>query len=118
MSNLVKVEFIPLDITGKNYMSWVTDREMHLESMDLTETIKERNSMLSQDKAKATIFMRRHLDKCLKREYLTVKDTSVLRKISKKDLIIKKKLCFMPHMMNGTIYIFKTSRKSVITTLQ
>ena len=53
---------------------------MHLESMGLTETIKEINSTSLQDKAKAKIFIRRHLDECLKYEYLTVRDPSVLWK--------------------------------------
>jgi len=66
MSNLAKLEFIPLDITRKNYMSLVIDIKMQLKSMGLTETIKERNSTSSQDKVKATIFIRRHLDGCLK----------------------------------------------------
>ena len=78
MSKFVKLEFIPLDITERNYMSWVIDIEMHLKSMGLTETIKEINSTSSQDKAKATIFIRRHLNECLKCEYLTVRDPSVL----------------------------------------
>ena len=53
---------------------------MHLESMGLTETIKEMNSTSSQDKTKMTIFIHRHLDECLKCEYLTVRDPSVLWK--------------------------------------
>ena len=59
-------------------MSWVINIEMHLESMGLTETIKEINFMSLQDKSKATIFINRHLDECLKCEYLTVRDPSVL----------------------------------------
>ena len=61
-------------------MSWVIDIEMHLEPMGLTGTIKEINSTSSQDKAKAKIFIRRHLDEYLKYEYLTVRDLSVLWK--------------------------------------
>ena len=33
MSNFAKFEFIPLDITRRNYMPWVIDIKMHLESM-------------------------------------------------------------------------------------
>ena len=80
MSNFANLEFIPLDITGMNYMSWIIDIEMHLDSMGLTETIKEINSTTLQDKAKATIFIRRHLDDSLKCEYLTVRDPCVLWK--------------------------------------
>ena len=51
-----KFEFISYDITGRNYMAWVIDIEMHLESMGLTETIKEMNSMSSQDKSKDDLY--------------------------------------------------------------
>ncbi|XP_027905847.1 uncharacterized protein LOC114165409 [Vigna unguiculata] len=59
MSNLAKLEFAALDISRKNYLSWILDAE---------------------DKAKAMIFFRRHLYEGLKIEYLTVKDPSVLWK--------------------------------------
>ena len=62
MSNLAKFEFIALNITSKNYMSWILDVEMHLESMDLIETINEENEFTPQEKAKTMIFFRRHLD--------------------------------------------------------
>ncbi|CAM8940489.1 unnamed protein product [Rhodiola kirilowii] len=41
MSNLAKLEFSPLDISGKNYMPWTIDIETHLDSMNLPETIIE-----------------------------------------------------------------------------
>ena len=41
MSNLTKLEFIALDISGKNYLSWILDAEIHLEVMNLGDTIKE-----------------------------------------------------------------------------
>ncbi|CAM8978192.1 unnamed protein product [Rhodiola kirilowii] len=44
MSNLAKLEFSPLDISGKNYMSWTIDIETHLDSIDLPETIIEGNT--------------------------------------------------------------------------
>ena len=44
MTNLAKLEFIALDITKKNYMSWILDVEMHLQSMGLIDTIKENNN--------------------------------------------------------------------------
>ena len=43
MLNLTKLEFVALDIMRKNYMSWIIDVEIHLESMGLNETIKEGN---------------------------------------------------------------------------
>ena len=80
MTNLAKFEFVALDITGKNYMSWILHVEMHLKSMGLIDIIKENNNTSLQDKTKSIIFLRRHLDEGLKCEYLTVKDLSVLWK--------------------------------------
>ncbi|XP_056685788.1 uncharacterized protein [Spinacia oleracea] len=68
MSNLTKLEFVPLDITGKNYLSWVSDAEIHLDAKDLGETIKQGNKATSQNKAKAMIFLRHHLHETQYRE--------------------------------------------------
>ncbi|XP_015075343.1 uncharacterized protein LOC107019332 [Solanum pennellii] len=70
--NLSKLEFVALNISGKNYLSWVLDAEIHLAAKGLHATI--RNEASSQDKAKAMVFLRHHLDEDLKIEYLTVKD--------------------------------------------
>ena len=78
MSNPAKLEFVALDITGKNYLSWVLDAEIHLDANGLGETIKEANTATNQDKAKAMIFLRHHLHEGLKAEYLTVKDSLTL----------------------------------------
>nr|XP_043629825.1 uncharacterized protein LOC122601119 [Erigeron canadensis] len=78
MSNLAKLEFAALDITGKNYLSWVLDAEIHLDDNNLGDTIKEENTTSAQDKAKAMIFLRHHIHEPLKNEYLTVKDPLVL----------------------------------------
>ena len=43
MSNLTKLEFVALDILGKNYLSWILDIEIHLNAMNLEATIKEGN---------------------------------------------------------------------------
>ena len=69
MSNLAKLEFAALDISRKNYLSWILDAE---------------------DKAKAMIFFRRHLYEGLKIEYLTVKDPFVLWKILKERYDLQK----------------------------
>ncbi|XP_015072409.1 uncharacterized protein LOC107016459 [Solanum pennellii] len=71
MSNLSKLEFVALDISGKNYLSWVLDAEIHLAAKGLDATITQGNEASSQDKAKAMIFLRHHLDEGLKIEYLT-----------------------------------------------
>ena len=59
------------------------DAEIHLDASNLGETIKENNSASLQDRAKALIFLRHHLDESLKNEYLTVKDPLVLWHILK-----------------------------------
>ncbi|XP_017256303.1 uncharacterized protein LOC108225859 [Daucus carota subsp. sativus] len=74
MSNFTKLEFEALDITGKNYLSWILDIELHLAAQDLGDTIKEGNKESESNRAKAMIFLRRHLHEGLKTEYLTVKD--------------------------------------------
>ena len=43
MSNITKLEFITIDISGKNYLEWTLDAEIHLDAMNLEETIKEGN---------------------------------------------------------------------------
>ncbi|XP_070669021.1 uncharacterized protein [Malus domestica] len=68
MVNLAKFDFVTLDITGNNYLTWVMDAKIHLGAGNLGETIKEENSASSQDRAKAIIFIRRHLDEGLKSE--------------------------------------------------
>ncbi|XP_010678498.1 uncharacterized protein LOC104894034 [Beta vulgaris subsp. vulgaris] len=78
MSNLTKLELPVLDITGKNSLSWMLDVEIHLDTKDLGDTIREGNKATSQNKAKAMIFLHHHLHEGLKIEYLTVKDPQVL----------------------------------------
>ena len=74
MSNLTKLEFNARDVTGKNYLTWILDVGLHLSVMGLGDTIKETNVTSDQDKSKAMIFLRHHLDEGLKSEYLTIKD--------------------------------------------
>lgn len=78
MSNITKLEFVALDISGKNYLSWILDAELHLDAMNLGATIKQGNQASLQDRAKALIFLRHHLHEGLKNEYLTVKDPFTL----------------------------------------
>ena len=78
MSNLTKLEFVALDISGNNYLSWILDAKIYLDALNLGETIKETNSASLQDRAKALIFLRHHLDESLKNEYPIVKDPLVL----------------------------------------
>ena len=80
MSNITKLEFTVLDISGKNYLSWILDVEIHLDAMNLGNTIKEGNIASQHDSAKTLISIRHHIDEGLKSEYLTVNDSLILWK--------------------------------------
>jgi len=44
MLNLMKLEFIALDISKNIFLPWIFDVEIHLEAVNLGETIKEENN--------------------------------------------------------------------------
>ena len=74
MLNLTKLEFVVLDITRNNYLSWTLDVKIHINAMNLGVAIKEGNQTSMQDRTKMLIFLQHHLHEDLKNEYLTVKD--------------------------------------------
>ncbi|XP_070039890.1 uncharacterized protein [Nicotiana tomentosiformis] len=78
MTDIMKRKFVVLEISGKNYMTWVLDVEIHLDAKGLGDAIKDKNKASIQDCAKALIFLRHHLDEGLNTEYLIVKDPLVL----------------------------------------
>ena len=78
MTKLSTLNFVVLDISGKNYLSWILDVEINLDVANLGETIKEGKQISLQDHAKALIFLRHHLHEDLKIEYLTIKDPLTL----------------------------------------
>ncbi|XP_038688646.1 uncharacterized protein LOC119987805 [Tripterygium wilfordii] len=73
-SNLTKLEFLPLDVSGENYLSWYDDVETHFVASNLSKTIIDGSHESPQDRAKALIFLRRHLHEELKSEYLSIKN--------------------------------------------
>nr|XP_016509412.1 PREDICTED: uncharacterized protein LOC107826886 [Nicotiana tabacum] len=66
MSNLSKLEFVALDISGKNYLSWVLDAVIHLAAKGLGDTITQAKDPFElwtglkerYDHLKATILLR------------------------------------------------------------
>ncbi|CAM8941995.1 unnamed protein product [Rhodiola kirilowii] len=74
MSNLARLEFTALDVSGRNYLAWVVDAELHLASNNLEKTIVETSTASQQDRSKAMILLRHHLHESLKAQYLTVKE--------------------------------------------
>ncbi|KAI3754346.1 hypothetical protein L1987_54128 [Smallanthus sonchifolius] len=80
MSNIAKIEFPALEITGENYMPWTAHVKRHLKSMGVLETIQEGNKCSEQDKAKADVFLHKHIDKMLQFEYSNCDDPHMLWK--------------------------------------
>ncbi|KAL0337699.1 UNVERIFIED_CONTAM: hypothetical protein Scaly_2045000 [Sesamum calycinum] len=95
MANLTKLDFIALDVSGTNYLSWVLDAELHLASNKLGETVKKNTTASEQDCAKAMILLRHHLHESLKSQYLTVKSPFQLWK-SLKDRFDHQKTVILP----------------------
>ncbi|CAN4115389.1 unnamed protein product [Withania somnifera] len=112
MSNLTKLEFVALDISGKNYLSWILDAEIHLRAMRLGNTIINDNEASDQDKAKAMIFLRHHLNEGLKAEYLTIKDPLVLW-TSLKDRYDHQKTVILPKARYEWLHLRLQDFKSV-----
>ncbi|XP_060170380.1 uncharacterized protein LOC132601296 [Lycium barbarum] len=113
MANLTKLEFVALDISGKNYLSWVLDAEIHLDAMGLGDTIKENNKASNQENANAMIFLRHHLDEDLKIEYLTIKNPLVLWK-NLKERYDHLKMVFLPKARHEWINLRLQDFKSVM----
>ena len=67
-----------LDISGKNYLSWILNAELHLDAMNLRVMIKQGNQTPLQDRTKALIFLCHHFYEGLKNKYLTIKDPFTL----------------------------------------
>ncbi|KAF3664662.1 putative 21 kDa protein-like [Capsicum annuum] len=112
-NNLTKCEFVALQSSDKNYISWVLDAEIHPDAMGLGDAIKNENTASSQNRAKAMIFLGHHLDEVLKIEYLTTKDPLVLWNSLKERISSQLKLCGEMvndnDMMKKTLSIFHAS---------
>ncbi|KAA3476883.1 hypothetical protein EPI10_010816 [Gossypium australe] len=66
MSNVAKLEFVVLDITRKNYLSWIFDAKINLLAKVLENTIMQGNKEFNQDKVKAIVFLRHYFHEGLK----------------------------------------------------
>ncbi|XP_026458699.1 uncharacterized protein LOC113359248 [Papaver somniferum] len=66
-SNLVSLDFMPLENSGENYLSWALDADLHLEANKLGHTIIGRDCT-SDERGRAVAYLRRHLSPTLKQE--------------------------------------------------
>ncbi|KAM2594598.1 hypothetical protein TB1_043601 [Malus domestica] len=77
MSNLNKLDFTALEVSGRNYLKWVQDVKLHCTTKSLRATIEEPtedNLVDEAQKATAMIFICKHIHDALQIEYLTEKD--------------------------------------------
>ncbi|KAI5348951.1 hypothetical protein L3X38_001838 [Prunus dulcis] len=80
MTNLTKLEFATLDISGDNYLSWVLNAKIHLRANGLEQTIVDGNDASPEENVKSMIFLCRHIHEALKSEYVVVDEPLVLWK--------------------------------------
>ena len=74
MATLTNMQIPALEVCGGNYLFWVLDAKMHLQAMSLEGTIVEGNKPSLWEKSKAMVFLRRHIYKSLKAQYLILED--------------------------------------------
>ncbi|KAI5311829.1 hypothetical protein L3X38_041002 [Prunus dulcis] len=110
MSNLMKLVFVALNISGKNYLMWILDAEIHLNAKNLENTIKEGNEASVHDHSKVMIFLRHHLHKGLKSKYFGVKDPAILYKIWK-GMTIRRVYYFQRLVMIGCTSACRISKQ-------
>ncbi|XP_013617107.1 PREDICTED: uncharacterized protein LOC106323548 [Brassica oleracea var. oleracea] len=104
MANIEKLQFPALEITGANYTAWITNMELHLDSEKILDIIKEGNKSASHEKAKAVIFLGKHLDENLTHDYARInyariKDPLDLWKALKERFDSQKKIT-IPHALD------------------
>lgn len=78
MNSIEKLKFQALKIDGTNFLSWSLDVEAHLAAKDLQDTIITDNGPTLQQKAKALILIRHHLEDTLKRQYMNEYNPKIL----------------------------------------
>ncbi|XP_026396910.1 uncharacterized protein LOC113291608 [Papaver somniferum] len=110
--SLSKVNFKILDISGKNYLSWVLYAEVHLGASSLDNTITKDNNESQEDRSKTLIFICHHLDEALKSQYLTVKDPYTLW-TELKDRFEHQKTVILPRSRYEWMHLLLQDFKSV-----
>lgn len=74
MSNIQKVEFEALNVSGDNYLQWALDTKIFLNSKGLGECIIDGNTASLKDRFQAIFHIRHHLAESLKNQYLTIEN--------------------------------------------
>jgi hypothetical protein len=116
-----KTDFTELALDGKNYLTWADDCQFHLEAMQLGKAIIRLGpndiGLQLHEKAKAAIFLRRHIHPDLKMEYLEVKDPLILWTKLRERFGVQKHVIFHGRNRNRPHSASSTSRLWRLTTL-
>ncbi|KAM1048592.1 hypothetical protein ACFX15_027219 [Malus domestica] len=81
MSNMKKLDFSALEVSGRNYLKWVQDVKIHLTAKGIRATIETPITDKPIDEAQkaiAIIFIPRHIYDALQTEYLVEEDPRTL----------------------------------------
>ncbi|KAB2611708.1 hypothetical protein D8674_019740 [Pyrus ussuriensis x Pyrus communis] len=80
MSNLNKLDFTNVEVSGRNYLKWVQDVKLHHTTKNLCPAIEEEtdNPVGEVEKATTMVFIRRHIHDALQIEYLAKEDPRAL----------------------------------------
>ncbi|XP_070682453.1 uncharacterized protein [Malus domestica] len=73
MSNLNKLDFKALEVSGRNYLKWIQDVKLHLTAKGIRTTIKaltDDKPVNKAHKANAMIFIQKYIHDALQTEYL------------------------------------------------
>ncbi|KAM1698865.1 hypothetical protein ACFX13_030728 [Malus domestica] len=76
-SNLNKLDFTALEVSGRNYLKWVQDMKLYLTAKGIRATIKaltDDKLVNEAQKDNAMILIRRHIHDALQTEYLAEDD--------------------------------------------
>ncbi|XP_004289434.1 PREDICTED: uncharacterized protein LOC101299333 [Fragaria vesca subsp. vesca] len=74
MGILNKLEFVALEVSGRNYLKWTQDVKLHLTAQKMRTTSNADNIAPEDMKARAMIFLRKHMEEALTVEYLAEED--------------------------------------------
>ncbi|KAM1411984.1 hypothetical protein ACFXTO_024787 [Malus domestica] len=115
MSNLNKLDFSALEVSGRNYLKWVQDVKLHLIAKGIKATIETSIANKPVDeaqKATAMIFIRINIHDALQTEYLTEDDPRTLW-LALVDHFEKQKNIYLPKARHDWHYLHFQDFKSV-----
>ncbi|XP_050102410.1 uncharacterized protein LOC126582329 [Malus sylvestris] len=111
MSNLNKLNFTALELSGRIYLKWVQNVKLHLTANGIRAIIKAPTDATFVDeaqKATAMIFIRRHIYYVLQTEYLAEEDLLTFWLAMADRFDHQKDIYLLKQDMTSSIYASKT----------